>query len=333
MHDVAEPPAGRVEPPADHAFEQGTRRRTVRVEQHDRRFDVVHRWHETPDGFARPELPGALAALPEDGPFAFRAPDPGWRYRDVGALGVFNLLRAAEQGSDVLERAMAATGRALRIAHAQPAQGGPAAHARLDRMRAIAVGAPGLPAAAARERWRADLGAARWDALGSALDDVAAAPRTWILGDAAIAGLRWRPRAQLVVLVDGHAGPGVAAVDVGFLLGELLELAVGARDDAPATAAGLRRAAVALLQTAGCTSERERRHVAAVAAWRPLLHAVDFCAYVGDAGDDDVVAGYGRLAAAVVDEASAVADEASAVVHEASASADPASADAGTTGR
>jgi hypothetical protein len=313
------------DPPAEQAFEQGTRRRTVRTEQHGRRFDVVHRWHETPEGFARPQLPAALAALPDEGPFAFRAPGgeagvdgggarghgvdggPAWRYPDVGALGVFNLLRAAEQGSDVLERALAATGEALRLAHAQPPHGGPAAHSRLDRMRAIAAGAPGLPAAEARARWRADLGPARWTALAAALDEVAAAPRAWILGDAAIAGLRWRPPAQLVVLVDGHAGPGVPAVDVGFLLGELLELAVGARDDAPATAAGLRRAAAALLDASGCTGADERRHVATVAAWRPLLHAVDFCAYVGDAGDEDVVAGYGRLAADVAAEAETLA--------------------------
>ncbi|WP_022929324.1 hypothetical protein [Patulibacter americanus] len=322
MHDVAQPPA-------EQAFEQGTRRRAVRVEQHGRRFDVVHRWHETPEGFARPELPAALSALPEDGPFLFRAPaddrtdadagsstkanatpDPeaGWRYRDVGALGVFNLLRAAEQGSDVLERALAATGRALRLAHAQPAQGGPAAHARLDRMRAVAAGAPGLPAREARAGWRADVGAARWDALGARLDEVAVARPTWILGDAAIAGLRWRPPAQLVVLVDGHAGPGVAAVDVGFLLGELLELAVGAREDAPATAAGLRRAAAALLDASGCTGVDERRHVATVAAWRPLLHAVDFCAYVGAPDEHDAVAGYGRLAAEVGAEAEALVD-------------------------
>jgi hypothetical protein len=299
MHDVAQPPA-------EQAFEQGTRRRTVRVEQHGRRFDVVHRWHETPAGFVRPELPDALAALPADGPFAFRAPDPDWRYRDVGALGVFNLLRAAERGSDVLERAMAATGRSLRAAHAQPPRGGPAAHARLDRMRAVAAGAPGLPAAEARARWRADLGPTRWTALAAALDEVAAAPRTWILGDAAVAGLRWRPPAQLVVLVDGHAGPGVPAVDVGFLLGELLELAVGADDDAPATAAALRRAAAALLDASGCAAATERAHVATVAAWRPLLHAVDFCAYVGAPDDRDVVAGYGRLAAAVAAEAAAL---------------------------
>jgi hypothetical protein len=264
-----------------------SRRRTARLVRRGARFDAVVDWHEPPPGPLGVALPAALAAAGD----VLRVPDEVEGtvtvHRDVPAAALARVLPGMLGRPAALEALTGRLGEALRTAHGAAAPAGaPVARTRPERLRDVVAGVPGTGAEGLVAGWRADAGEAHWSALqhgvAAALDRPA---RAWGLGDPAVANVRCAADGAVVVLVDGHAGPADPAVEVGMLLGELLEMAEVVALKVPAARQALVHAAGAFLRGYGALDAGAAEAVVAVAAARPLLHAADFRRYVAEPGD------------------------------------------------
>jgi aminoglycoside phosphotransferase (APT) family kinase protein len=227
------------------------------------------------------DAPGVRFVLPEvaDGTLLYAMPGP---------FSAARLMHGREPAlDDLLRAALHGLGAALRRLHASPAPDelpdSPPGLARLTGW--LETGRDDL-ATAARKR----LGPERWARARewcTALREGPAAP-VLIHGGASLGLLVPSPRSGVAGLVTGEdLARGAGALDVGWLLGELVELEEAARrglGSAPdADYAGLR---AALLEGYGVTEgDPSMRRVATL---RVLTHAHDYATYVG--WHDDLLA-------------------------------------------
>lgn len=274
----------------------GTRRLQTTVLSDGEAVTLVRRWADGQPA-RRPVVEPPVQATAEAALLRAELCDGALVYRGAGPASLVELMpRLLERQGAAAAWARAAGATVCGLHH--PLASGRPGTARLERMADLwREEGDNVAAAAARGllvRWQSDLGDRAWREVGETLDALLQDGRDgwWILGDAALAGLRCTGPLRLRALLDGHAGRGPRELDAGLLLGELVELRkIAGRRAGGGADAELAAAVRAFTMT--LPDDLERPLVRRVAAGRILLHALDYLEFVGW---DDELRDYGALA-------------------------------------